>query len=161
MQQYKDLLSRIATKNRNLQHMINKSTRESSFDNAELTTKVVTYICKFGANCQVLAWCDPKDNFVKYYDFIMPEEQDAFLKDKNTDDIYKITLSELNAVLSLQGGLLHDLYAIVPKDDIFKELKNRSKAGKATWAKLSPEERSRIARERGRAGAAKRWRKTN
>lgn len=36
-----------------------------------------------------------------------------------------------------------------------------SRGGKKIWENISAEERTRIARERGRAGAAKRWKNKN
>ena len=161
MNNYKDLINRIATNNQSIMYMINQDTPSLSYDNSELLHEAISDQLEFGRDCQVLVWCDPKDVFVKDYDFILNDNNDNFMNNKKQADVYKVTIEELIFILKLQNSLMNE-YRIIPVNFIekfAKSNKKKSEAGKKGWAKLTPEERSRIARERGKAGAKKRWRK--
>ena len=69
-------------------------------------------------------------------------------------------ISELSADIIAAVNEIDKEYVLLPVGQFEKLEQHRkrlSAGGKSSWAKLSPEERTRIARERGRAGAAKRW----
>lgn len=115
---------------------------------------------------KVLVWLD-KDGFIKDYeiddpasaiDAIYKDAIQSFLDYKNNEDIFEIKLIDLYNILKLQDSILSE-YKLIPFEQFERQRQNKSKAGKASWSKLSPEERSKIARERGRAGALKRWNK--
>lgn len=161
MNNCKDLLNHIATNNQNIMYMIDQDAPSLSYDNSELLHEAISDQLEFGSDCQVLVWCDPKDVFIKDYDFILNDNNDNFMNNKRQADVYRVTIEELIFILKLQSNLMNE-YRIIPADFIKKNVKankKKSEAGKKGWAKLTPEERSRIARERGRAGAKKRWRK--
>lgn len=162
MNNYKDLLNHIATSNQNIMYMIDQDAPSLSYDNSELLHEAISDQLEFGSGCQVLVWCDPKDVFIKDYDFIiLNDNNDNFMNNKKQTDVYRVTIEELIFILKLQSSLMNE-YRIIPVNFIekfAKSNKKKSEAGKRGWAKLTPEERSRIARERGRAGAKKRWRK--
>ena len=141
--------------------MIDQDAPSLSYDNSELLHEAISDQLEFGSGCQVLVWCDPNDVFIKDYDFILNDNNDNFMNNKKQADVYRVTIEELIFVLKLQSSLMNE-YRIIPANFIkkfAKSNKKKSEAGKKGWAKLTPEERSRIARERGRAGAKKRWRK--
>lgn len=89
-----------------------------SFDSSDLIEEVNEDIELYSSNAQAAVWCDPKDNFVKDYfvintEKVDPEEQAAinadkieFSKNKNSDDIYIITLLELMDVLEYQSRIV-------------------------------------------------------
>lgn len=80
---------------------------------------------------------------------------------KLIDLINKYTpISELSADTISAVNEIDKEYVLLPVGQFEKLEQHRkrlSAGGKSSWAKLSPEKRTRIARERGRAGAAKRW----
>lgn len=100
--------------------------------------------------------------YVKDFDFIHIEKyKDAiqsFLENKDVNDIFEIKLIDLYNILKLQDSILSN-YKLISIEQFERQRQNKSKAGKASWSKLSPEERSKIAKERGKAGALKRWNK--
>ena len=89
-----------------------------SFASDKLLAEVEEDLESYAPNTSTAVWCDPKDNFVKDYYVIDLELEDdeereaankdkaEFVKDKNPDDIYIITLSELNEVLEEQDKVL-------------------------------------------------------
>lgn len=161
MNDYKDLLNHIATNNQNIMYIIDQDAPSLSYNNSELLHEAISDQLEFGSGCQVLVWCDPKDVFIKDYDFILNDNNDNFMNHKKQADVYQITIEELIFILKLQSNLMNE-YRIIPANFIkkfAKSNKKKSEASKKGWAKLTPKERSRIARERGRAGAMKRWRK--
>lgn len=151
-----------------VRRILDNSKTGVSFDSDQLIAEVKTDIVEFGAGREISAWIDPKDNFVKDYDFAISREGDKELELLNDDefdtinsfwniykddDIYIMELYQLLTILEIQNTILGD-YNFLSK----KARKSRaSKGGSGFWANLSPDERSRIARERGKAGAAKRW----
>lgn len=115
---------------------------------------------------KVLVWLD-KDGFIKDYeiddtasaiDATYKDAIQSFLENKDVNDIFEIKLIDLYNILKLQDFIFSN-YKLIPFEQFERQRQNKSKAGKASWSKLSPEERSKIARERGRAGALKRWNK--
>lgn len=115
---------------------------------------------------KVLVWLD-KDGFIKDYeiddtvsviDVICKDAIQSFLDYKNNEDIFEIKLIDLYNILKLQDSIFSN-YKLIPFEQFERQRQNKSKAGKASWSKLSPEERSKIAKERGKAGALKRWNK--
>lgn len=115
---------------------------------------------------KVLVWLD-KDGFIKDYeiddtvsaiDVIYKDAIQSFLDYKNNEDIFEIKLIDLYNILKLQDSIFSN-YKLIPFEQFERQRQNKSKAGKASWSKLSPEERSKIAKERGKAGALKRWNK--
>lgn len=162
MNNYKQLLERIAKNSRNLINVISQDTPNISYYDEELYYEALSDQREFGADCRVLVWCDPKDDFVKDYDFILDEKDNScFLEGRNESDTYQATIDELIFILKFQSSIITDFGLI--SHEVLKQQavanKKKSEAGKKGWAKLTPEERSRIARERGRAGAEKRWKK--
>lgn len=90
-----------------------------SFDSEDLMSELNEDIELYGSKAFAAVWCDPEDNFVKDYHVINTdddndaEEQAAidadkaeFSKDRNTNDIYIITLLELMDVLEYQDRIL-------------------------------------------------------
>lgn len=115
---------------------------------------------------KVLVWLD-KNGFIKDYeiddtvsviDVICKDAIQSFLDYKNNEDIFEIKLIDLYNILKLQDSIFSN-YKLIPFEQFERQRQNKSKAGKVSWSKLSPEERSKIAKERGRAGALKRWNK--
>ena len=89
-----------------------------SFDGEDLMSEAED-IELYGSKAFAAVWCDPEDNFVKDYHVINTdddndtEEQAAidadkaeFSKDRNTNDIYIITLLELMDALEYQDRIL-------------------------------------------------------
>ncbi len=90
-----------------------------SFDSEDLMSEVNEDIELYGSKAFAAVWCDPEDDFVKDYHVINnddandAEEQAAidadkaeFSKDRDTNDIYIITLLELMDVLEYQNRIL-------------------------------------------------------
>ncbi len=146
-------------------------TGQVSYDSEELINEVLEELNSgYELDQKVLAWLD-KDGFIKDYEIddtasVIDEESSAiyedaiqsFLENKDVKDILEIKLIDLYTILKLQDSILSD-YKLISFEQFERQRQNKSKAGKASWSKLSPEERSKIAKERGRAGALKRWNK--
>ena len=146
-------------------------TGQVSYDSEELINEVLEELNSgYKLDQKVLAWLD-KDGFIKDYeidDTASAEDEESsamyedaiksFLDNKDANDIFEIKLIDLYNILKLQDAILSE-YKLIPFEQFERQRQNKSKAGKASWSKLSPEERSKIARERGRAGALKRWNK--
>ena len=142
-----------------------------SYDSEELINEVLEELNSgYKLDQKVLAWLD-KDGFIKDYeidDTASAEDEESsaiyknaiqsFLDNKDANDIFEIKLIDLYNILKLQDSIFSN-YRLIPFEQFERQRQNKSKAGKASWSKLSPEERSKIARERGRAGALKRWNK--
>ena len=138
-----------------------------SYDSEELINEVLEELNSgYKLDQKVLVWLD-KDGFIKDYeiddtvsviDVICKDAIQSFLDYKNNEDIFEIKLIDLYNILKLQDSIFSN-YKLIPFEQFERQRRNKSKAGKASWAKLSPEERSKIAKERGRAGALKRWNK--
>ena len=89
-----------------------------SYESGELIAEVAEELELFAPDTHVMAWCDPKDNFVKDYHLIDMElvdqeereaaerDKESFANGKQPDDIYLITLGELLEVLKRQGEVL-------------------------------------------------------
>lgn len=90
-----------------------------SFDSESLIDEVAEAIGLYGNETFAAVWCDPKDNFVKdYYVIDMSEDFDdeergamvadklTFAKNRNANDIYIITLSELVDMLKYQDRII-------------------------------------------------------
>lgn len=149
----------------------NNRTGRVSYDSEELINEVLEELNSgYELDQKVLAWLD-KDGFIKDYEIndtasVIDEESSviykdaiqSFLENKNNKDIFEIKLIDLYNIFKLQDSILSE-YKLIPFEQFERQRQNKSKAGKASWSKLSPEERSKIARERGRAGALKRWKK--
>lgn len=142
-----------------------------SYDSEELINEVLEELNSgYELDQKVLVWLD-KNGFIKDYeidDTASAEDEESsviyknaiqsFLENKDVNDIFEIKLIDLYNILKLQDSILSE-YKLIPFEQFERQRQNKSKAGKASWSKLSPEERSRIAKERGRAGALKRWNK--
>lgn len=139
----------------------------SSFESEKLLNEIQTDIFEFGATKKVAVFID-SDNFIKDYDFNTSKEEfieqneqepefndikDSFWGEYKESDIYVMTLSQLLALVEIQNMIIKEP-KIIERSIMSK---NASKGGSSFWKNLSPEERSRIARERGKAGAKKRW----
>ena len=153
-----------------LKRIIENQKMGISFESEDLISEAQTDIYEFGAKHGVAVWIDPKVGFIKDYDLSISKEEfmsladplddcdddepivDGFWDEYEPGDIYVMELYQLVALLEFQNTILPD-YSIVSR----KNIKERaSKAASGFWENLSAEERSRIARERGKAGAAKR-----
>ena len=90
-----------------------------SFDSESLIDEVAEAVGLYGNETFAAVWCDPKDNFVKdYYVIDMSEDLDdeergdmsadklSFAKNRDADDVYIITLSELIGALKYQDRIL-------------------------------------------------------
>lgn len=138
-----------------------------SYDSEELINEVLEELNSgYELDQKVLVWLD-KNGFIKDYeiddtasaiDAIYKDAIQSFLENKDVNDIFEIKLIDLYNILKLQDSILSE-YKLIPFEQFERQRQNKSKAGKASWSKLSPEERSKIAKERGRAGALKRWNK--
>ena len=138
-----------------------------SYDSEELINEVLEELNSgYKLDQKVLVWLD-KDGFIKDYeiddtvsviDVICKDAIQSFLENKNNEDIFEIKLIDLYSRLKLQDSIFSK-YKLIPFEQFERQRQNKSKAGKASWSKLSPEERSKIAKERGKAGALKRWNK--
>lgn len=138
-----------------------------SYDSEELINEVLEELNSgYELDQKVLVWLD-KNGFIKDYeiddtasaiDAIYKDAIQSFLENKNNEDIFEIKLIDLYNILKLQDSILSN-YKLISIEQFERQRQNKSKAGKASWSKLSPEERSKIAKERGRAGALKRWNK--
>ena len=145
----------------------NNQTGRVSYDSEELINEVLEELNSgYKLDQKVLVWLD-KDGFIKDYeiddtvsaiDAIYKDAIQSFLDYKNNEDIFEIKLIDLYNILKLQDSIFND-YKFISIEQFERQRQNKSKAGKASWSKLSPEERSKIARERGKAGALKRWNK--
>ena len=149
----------------------NNRTGRVSYASEDLINEVLEELNSgYKLDQKVLVWLD-KDGFIKDYEIddtvsVIDEESSAIYKDaiqsfldnKDVSDIFEIKLIDLYTILKLQDSILND-YKFISIEQFERQRQNKSKAGKASWSKLSPEERSKIAKERGRAGALKRWNK--
>lgn len=89
-----------------------------SFESGELITEATEELELFSPDTHVVAWCDPKDDFVKDYHLVdtelvdeeerqaAHEDKEAFLVGKHSNDLYMVTLSELLDVLKRQGAVM-------------------------------------------------------
>lgn len=160
MSEIKDLIKAVIARQDN-------RTGQVSYDSEELINEVLEELNSgYKLDQKVLVWLD-KDGFIKDYeiddtvsviDVICKNAIQSFLDYKNNEDIFEIKLIDLYNILKLQDSIFSN-YKLIPFEQFERQRQNKSKAGKASWSKLSPEERSKIAKERGRAGAFKRWNK--
>ena len=160
MKDYKKLIKSVIARQDN-------RTGRVSYDSEDLINEVLEELNSgYKLDQKVLVWLD-KDGFIKDYeiddpvsviDVICKDAIQSFLDYKNNEDIFEIKLIDLYNILKLQDSIFSN-YKLIPFEQFERQRQNKSKAGKASWSKLSPEERSRIARERGKAGALKRWNK--
>lgn len=142
-----------------------------SYDSEELINEVLEELNSgYKLDQKVLVWLD-KNGFIKDYEIddtanakdeeelnVYKDAIQSFLENKDVKDILEIKLIDLYTILKLQDSIFSN-YKLIPFEQFERQRQNKSKAGKASWSKLSPEERSKIAKERGRAGALKRWNK--
>ena len=145
----------------------NNQTGRVSYASEDLINEVLEELNSgYKLDQKVLVWLD-KDGFIKDYeiddtvsviDVICKDAIQSFLDYKNNEDIFEIKLIDLYNILKLQDSIFSN-YKLIPFEQFERQRQNKSKAGKASWSKLSPEERSKIAKERGKAGALKRWNK--
>lgn len=89
-----------------------------SFDSESLIAEATEDLALFAPNTHVMVWCDPEDNFIKDYHLIdlelvdddekLAAENDkaSFVRNKQHDDIYMISLGELLDLLNQQQEAL-------------------------------------------------------